>query len=66
MNDKVDVQLYFNAVKAIKGSGYRAEEWLDENSEKLSGKAKTLQEAKSEVWDVMIINNRKSIGIIGY
>jgi len=41
--------MYFEAAKSILGSGYDAELWLDCNSNKLSMKINTIEEAKTEL-----------------
>jgi hypothetical protein len=43
------MKLLFEACKIILGSGYKAEEWLDENSGKLNINVTTLEEAMTEI-----------------
>ena len=46
----MNAKIYFDAAFKIFGSCGRAEAWLDNNSYKLTGNAKTIEEAKREIY----------------
>ena len=52
------MKVYFEAAKQIFGSPCFAEKWLDENSDKLSGKTRRgkqqrMKEAKKEIYRIL-------------
>lgn len=47
------IRMYFSAIKEIKGNGYIAEKWLDNNSHKLSGNINNLSDAKKEILGII-------------
>lgn len=56
--EEIDMRVYFKAASEIFGSPFRAEKWLDENSDRLSGKTRRgnkqrMKEAKKEIYSLL-------------